>query len=70
MKVLPKQARRKIFDETSFRTMDVGANLSKGRPKYRCVKTVDFGDFGVNAGLCVGRVFIAKKDHVNGFKFS
>ena len=70
MKVLPKQARRKIFDETSFRTMDVGAKLSKGRPKYRCVKTVDFGDFGVNAGLCVGRVFITKKDHVNGFKFS
>ena len=73
MKVLPKQARRKIFDETSFRTMDVGAKLSKGRPKYRSVKTVDFGDFGdfgVNAGLCVGRVFITKKDHVNGFKFS
>ena len=70
MKVLPKQARRKIFDETSFRTMDVGAKLSKGRPQYRCVKTADFGDFGVNAGLCVGRVFITKKDHVNGFKFS
>ena len=50
--------------------MDVGAKLSKGRPKYRCVKTVDFGHFGVNAGLCVGRVFITKKDHVNGFKFS
>ena len=41
--------------------MDVGAKLSKGRPKYRCVKTVDFGDFGVNAGLCVGRVFITKR---------
>ena len=50
--------------------MDVGAKLSKGRPKYRCVKTVDFRDFGVNAGLCAGRVFITKKDHVNGFKFS
>ena len=50
--------------------MGVGAKLSKGRPKYRCVKTVDFGDFGVNAGLCVGRVFITKKDDANGFKFS
>ena len=50
--------------------MDVGAKLSKGRPKYRSVKTVDFGDFGVNAGLGVGRVFITKKDHVNGFTFS
>ena len=33
--------------------MDVGAKLSKGRPKCRCLKTVDFGDFGVNARLRV-----------------
>ena len=50
--------------------MDVEAKLSKGRPKYRCLKTVDFGDFCVNAGLCAGLVFITKKDDANGFKFS
>ena len=50
--------------------MGVGAKLSKGRPEYRCSKTVDFWDFNVSAGLCLGRVFITKKDHVNGFKFS
>ena len=50
--------------------MGVGAKLSKGRPKYRCSKTVDFWDFSVCAGLCLGRVFITKKDHVNGFTFS
>lgn len=53
--------------------MGVGAKLSKGRPKYRCSMTVDFWDFwdfNVSAGLCLGRVFITKKDDANGFKFS
>ena len=50
--------------------MGVGAKLSKGRPKYRCSKTVDFWDFSVSAGLCLGRVFITKKDHVNGLKLA
>lgn len=50
--------------------MGVGAKLIKERPKYRCLKTVDFGDFSASAGLCLGRVFITKKDDVNGFKFS
>ena len=35
---------QKIVDETSFRTIGVGAKLSKGKPKYRCLKTVDFPD--------------------------
>lgn len=41
--------------------MGAGAKLSKGRPKYCCLKAQDFKYFSVSAGLCLGHVFITRR---------
>ena len=47
--------------------MGVGAILSKGRPRYRCLKAKDLGYFSVLVLDCVWGVFSSQEGRCSSF---